>query len=77
MIERYSADGVDIKISGMPLHPSTLNAQKNIVDEIGLLFLLAALLITSGIFFFFSGPGVTTFISIVTVVIGVMWAFRF
>jgi predicted RND superfamily exporter protein len=73
MIERYSADGgLDIKISGMP-YIRTLNAQ-NIVDEIGL-FLLAALLITSGIFFFFFRSWRATFISIVTVVIGVMWAF--
>ncbi|SCY27763.1 hypothetical protein SAMN05192588_2010 [Nonlabens sp. Hel1_33_55] len=63
---------LDIKVSGMP-YIRTLNA-KNIVDEIGI-FLLAALLITSGIFFFFFRSWRATFISIVTVVIGVMWAF--
>lgn len=73
LIERYSSeDGLDIKISGMP-YIRTLNAQ-NIVDEIGL-FLLASLLITSGIFFFFFRSWRATFISVVTVVIGVMWAF--
>jgi predicted RND superfamily exporter protein len=65
-------NNLDIKVSGMP-YIRTLNA-KNIVDEIGY-FLLAALLITSGIFFFFFRSGRATFISIVTVIIGVMWAF--
>ncbi|AZQ43433.1 efflux RND transporter permease subunit [Nonlabens ponticola] len=73
MIQRISEEqGIDIKVSGMP-YIRTLNAQ-NIVDEIGI-FLLAALLITSGIFFFFFRSWRATFISIVTVVIGVMWAF--
>ena len=63
---------LDIKVSGMP-YIRTLNA-KNIVDEIGI-FLLAALLITSGIFFFFFRSWRATFISIITVVVGVMWAF--
>ncbi|ARN78791.1 transporter [Nonlabens spongiae] len=67
--EKYD---LDIKISGMP-YIRTLNA-KNIVDEISY-FLLAALLITSGIFFFFFRSWRATFISIVTVIIGVMWAF--
>ncbi|PRP67476.1 efflux RND transporter permease subunit [Nonlabens agnitus] len=66
------AQNLDIKVSGMP-YIRTLNA-KNIVDEIGI-FLLAALLITSGIFFFFFRSWRATFISIITVVIGVMWAF--
>jgi len=64
----------DLRISGMP-YIRTLNSQ-NIVDEIGL-FLLAALLITSAIFFFFFRSWRATFISIITVVIGVMWAFGF
>ncbi|WP_194851841.1 efflux RND transporter permease subunit [Nonlabens antarcticus] len=73
LIERFSTNAdIDIKVSGMP-YIRTLNA-KNIVDEIGL-FLLAALLITSGIFFFFFRSWRATFISIITVVIGVMWAF--
>ncbi|MGJ8683609.1 MAG: efflux RND transporter permease subunit [Nonlabens sp.] len=64
----------DLRISGMP-YIRTLNSQ-NIVDEIGM-FLLAALLVTSTIFFFFFRSWRATFISIVTVVIGVMWAFGF
>jgi len=73
LIERYATKAnLDIKISGMP-YIRTLNAQ-NIVDEIGI-FLLAALMITSGIFFFFFRSWRATFISIITVVIGVMWAF--
>ncbi|WP_438962930.1 efflux RND transporter permease subunit [Nonlabens sp.] len=64
----------DLRISGMP-YIRTLNAQ-NIVDEIGI-FLGAALFITSAIFFFFFRSWRATFISIVTVVIGVMWAFGF
>lgn len=73
LIENYSSTfELDIRTSGMP-YIRTLNAQ-NIVDEIGM-FLLAALAITSGIFFFFFRSWRATFISIVTVVIGVMWAF--
>lgn len=73
IIDQYSGENqLDIKVSGMP-YIRTLNAQ-NIVDEIGM-FLLAALAITSGIFFFFFRSWRATFISIVTVVIGVMWAF--
>jgi hypothetical protein len=73
LVQKYSTENkLDIRVSGMP-YIRTLNAQ-NIVDEIGM-FLLAALLVTSGIFFFFFRSWRATFISIVTVVIGVMWAF--
>jgi len=73
LVQEYSdKNELDIRISGMP-YIRTLNAQ-NIVDEIGM-FLIAALLVTSGIFFFFFRSWRATFISIVTVVIGVMWAF--
>ncbi|MBL4663173.1 MAG: MMPL family transporter, partial [Flavobacteriaceae bacterium] len=51
----------------------TLNSQ-NIIDEIGL-FIGAALLVTSLIFFFFFRSFRATFISMITVIIGVMWAF--
>ncbi len=61
---------IDIRISGMP-YIRTLNAQ-NIVDEIGL-FVGAALLVTSLIFFFFFRSFRATFISLVVVSIGVMW----
>jgi predicted RND superfamily exporter protein len=73
LVQEYSsANQLDVRASGMP-YIRTLNA-KNIVDEIGM-FLIAALAITSGIFFFFFRSWRATFISIVTVVIGVMWAF--
>ena len=66
----------DIKVhtSGMP-YIRTLNAQ-NIIDEIGI-FVGAALLVTSFIFFFFFRSYRATFISMITVIIGVMWAFGF
>lgn len=62
----------DIHISGMP-YIRTLNAQ-NIVDEIGI-FVLGASLITSLIFFLFFRSFRATFISLLVVAIGVMWAF--
>jgi predicted RND superfamily exporter protein len=73
LVERIEKESkMDVHVSGMP-YIRTLNAQ-NIVDEIGM-FLLAALLITSGIFFFFFRSWRATFISVITVVVGVMWAF--
>ncbi len=62
----------DIRVSGMP-YIRTLNAQ-NIVDEIGL-FVLGAALITTLIFFLFFRSFRATFISLIVVAIGVMWAF--
>ncbi len=64
--------GMDVRVSGMP-YIRTMNAQ-NIIDEIGK-FILAALGITSLIFFFFFRSFRATFISICVVIIGVMWAF--
>ncbi len=64
--------GLDVRISGMP-YIRTLNSQ-NIVDEIGL-FIGAALLITSLIFFLFFRSFRATFISLIVVCIGVMWTF--
>ncbi|AJR03134.1 efflux RND transporter permease subunit [Siansivirga zeaxanthinifaciens] len=61
---------LDIHVSGMP-YIRTLNSQ-NIVDEIGL-FVGAALLITSLIFFFFFRSFRATLISLLVVCIGVMW----
>ncbi len=63
---------LDIKVSGMP-YIRTLNSQ-NIMDEIQI-FILAALLITSLIFFFFFRSFRATLISMTAVIIGVMWAF--
>lgn len=74
LLKEFKDQGLELRISGMP-YIRTLNSQ-NIVDEISM-FLLAALLITSGIFFFFFRSWRATFISICTVIIGVMWAFGF
>jgi predicted RND superfamily exporter protein len=64
--------GIAVYTSGMP-YIRTLNSQ-NIIDEIGM-FIGAALLVTSLIFFFFFRSFRATLISMATVIIGVMWAF--
>ena len=75
LLQQFEKDqNIDLKISGMP-YIRTMNS-KNIFDEMKL-FLGAALLITSGLFFFFFRSARATFISMVTVIIGVMWAFGF
>ncbi len=63
---------LDVRVSGMP-YVRTLNSQ-NIVDEISM-FILAAILVTSLIFFLFFRSFRATFISMTVVVIGVMWTF--
>lgn len=73
LIEEFEEKhGIDVRVSGMP-YIRTLNSQ-NIVDEIGL-FIVAALFVTSLIFFFFFRSVRATLISMFTVCIGVMWAF--
>ena len=73
MIKNFeSQTGIDVRVSGMP-YIRTLNSQ-NIIDEIGL-FIVAALGVTSLIFFFFFRSIRATVISMITVCIGVMWAF--
>jgi predicted RND superfamily exporter protein len=64
--------GLDVRVSGMP-YIRTMNSQ-NIIDEIGK-FILAALGVTSLIFFFFFRSFRATLISMFIVIIGVMWAF--
>ncbi|GGW29986.1 efflux RND transporter permease subunit [Arenibacter certesii] len=64
--------GMDVRVSGMP-YIRTMNSQ-NIIDEIGK-FILAALGVTSLIFFFFFRSVRATVISMLVVIIGVMWAF--
>ena len=64
--------GIDLKVSGMP-YIRTINAE-NMKGEIGL-FIGAALLITSLIFFFFFRSFRATFISICILLVGVMWSF--
>ncbi len=74
-LEQFEKDNnIDLKISGMP-YIRTMNSQ-NIFDEMKL-FLGAALLVTSLLFFFFFRSARATLISIITVVIGVLWAFGF
>jgi predicted RND superfamily exporter protein len=67
--DRYD---IDVRVSGMP-YIRTLNSQ-SIVKEISL-FIGAALLVTSLIFFFFFRSFRATFISLIVVCIGVMWTF--
>lgn len=75
LIKKFEEDtGVTVYTSGMP-YIRTLNSQ-SIIDEIGL-FIGGALLVTSLIFFFFFRSWRATFISMCTVIIGVMWSFGF
>ena len=66
------ATGIDLRVSGMP-YIRTINAE-NMKGEIGL-FIGAALLITSLIFFLFFRSYRATFISIFILLFGVMWSF--
>jgi len=73
LIEDFEQEtNLDIRISGMP-YIRTKNSQ-NIIDEIGK-FILAALGVTSLLFFFFFRSVRATLISMGVVIIGVMWAF--
>ena len=63
---------IDLKVSGMP-YIRTINTE-NMKGEIGL-FIGAALLITSLIFFLFFRSFRATFISICILLFGVMWSF--
>ncbi|QED38734.1 MMPL family transporter [Antarcticibacterium arcticum] len=73
LIENFEEENdLKVHVSGMP-YIRTLNAQ-NIIDEIGL-FIVAALFVTSLIFFFFFRSFRATIISMITVLIGVMWSF--
>ena len=73
LIDDFEAKtGLDVKVSGMP-YIRTLNSQ-SIIDEISM-FIGAALGVTSLIFFFFFRSFRATFISMIVVIIGVMWAF--
>lgn len=75
LVEQFERDTkMDVKISGMP-YVRTRNAQ-DIVDEIGL-FVIGATLVTTLIFFLFFRSFRATFISLLVVLVGVMWAFGF
>ena len=67
-----AATNMNVRASGMP-YVRTLNSQ-NIIDEIEI-FILAAILITSLIFYLFFRSYRATFISMFVVIIGVMWTF--
>ena len=64
--------GIDLKVSGMP-YIRTINAE-DMKGEVGL-FIGAAFLITSLIFFFFFRSFRAMFISVGILTIGVMWSF--
>ncbi|HEU0136709.1 MAG TPA: MMPL family transporter, partial [Flavobacterium sp.] len=72
-VERFEQESnIDLRVSGMP-YIRTLNAV-TILGEIGL-FIGAALLVTSLLFYFFFRSFRSTMISMVIVIIGVMWSF--
>jgi len=73
LVEDFEEEtGLDVHVSGMP-YIRTKNSQ-NIIDEIEK-FIIAALAVTSLIFFFFFRSVRATVISMCVVIIGVMWAF--
>lgn len=74
IIEFEKETGMDVRVSGMP-YIRTMNA-KNIIDEIGI-FVGLALLITSLIFWLFFRSYRATFITMLVVSIGVVWALGF
>jgi predicted RND superfamily exporter protein len=72
-IEKYERDtGIDLRVSGMP-YIRTINAE-DMKGEIGL-FIIAALLTVSVIFFFFFRSYRATLISICILIVGVVWSF--
>ena len=74
-VEKFEKDHqIDVRMSGMP-YIRTINSQ-NIIDEMQL-FVLGALGITAIIFFFFFRSFRATFITLLVVGIGVVWAFGF
>ncbi|MFD0992506.1 efflux RND transporter permease subunit [Tenacibaculum geojense] len=74
-VEKFEKENnLHVRISGMP-YIRTVNSQ-NIIDEMGI-FVFGALLITAIIFFFFFRSFRATFITLLVVGIGVVWAFGF
>lgn len=74
-VEQFEKEtGLDVRVSGMP-YIRTMNAQ-NIIDEIGI-FVGLALFITSLIFWLFFRSYRATFITMLVVSIGVVWALGF
>ncbi|CAM3335178.1 SSD domain-containing protein [Flavobacterium longum] len=72
-VEKFEKQtGIDLRVSGMP-YIRTINAE-DMKGEIGL-FIGAALLTVSLIFFFFFRSYRATFISICILIVGVIWSF--
>ncbi len=75
IIDKFKKEtNINVRVSGMP-YIRTINSQ-NIQDEIGT-FVLGALLVTAIIFFFFFRSYRATFITLLVVIVGVIWAFGF
>ncbi|WP_196891271.1 efflux RND transporter permease subunit [Aureivirga marina] len=75
LVEKFEKEtGIDVRVSGMPFI-RTMNSQ-NIIDEIGM-FVGLALFVTAFIFFLFFKSFRATFITLLVVSIGVVWAFGF
>lgn len=73
LIQKFeTANNLDVHVSGMP-YARTLNSQ-NIKSEMGM-FVGLALLVTAFIFFLFFKSYRATFITLLVVSIGVVWAF--
>lgn len=73
LVKKFELEtGLDVHVSGMP-YIRTMNSQ-SIINEIQK-FILAALGVTSLIFFFFFRSFRATIISMCVVIIGVMWSF--
>ncbi|MFC2109359.1 RND family transporter [Bacteroidota bacterium] len=75
IIEKFEKDNnINVRVSGMP-YVRTMNSE-NIKSEMGM-FVGLALAITAIIFFFFFRSFRATFITLLVVSIGVIWAFGF
>lgn len=75
LIKQFEEDNnVNVRVSGMP-YIRTMNAE-NIIGEMRM-FVLLALGVTAIIFFFFFRSFRATFITLLVVMVGVVWAFGF
>jgi predicted RND superfamily exporter protein len=75
LIAQFEKDNnLDVRVSGMP-YIRTMNAE-NIISEMRM-FVILALGITALIFFFFFRSFRATFITLLVVIVGVIWAFGF
>ncbi len=75
LIKQFEEENnVNVRVSGMP-YIRTMNAE-NIIGEMRM-FVLLALAVTAIIFFFFFRSFRATFITLLVVMVGVVWAFGF